>query len=709
MLTSKQQSLLEAKNKMVKFGKGVVKCRILILILGVLLLIPSLFGMLSTRINYDMLTYLPEDMDTVKGQNILLDDFGKGAFSMVVVEGLETKEVADLKEKIQQVNHVESVIWYDSLMDLSVPMELLPEKYYDAFNNGDATVMAVFFDTSTSADETMEAITQIRQTTEGQCFVSGMSAMVTDLKALCEQEEPIYVGLAVLFATIAMMLFLDSWILPFIFLASIGMAILYNLGSNFMLGEISYVTKALAAVLQLAVTMDYSIFLWHSYSEEKCNFNGDKKEAMAQAIAHTITSVVGSSITTIAGFIALCFMSFTLGWDLGIVMAKGVLLGVICCVTVLPSLILVLDRPIEKTMHRSLLPKMDGLSRFITKRAWVFLAIFLVIVSPALYGYSNTKMYYDFSESLPQDLDYMIANTKLKDRFDISTTHMILADAKMEAKDAQAMIKEIDQVDGVSYALGFNSVVGSAVPEEILPSSITDLLKNDKYQLFLINSQYSVASDEVNGQITQINNILKKYDPNGMLIGEASCTKDLIQVTNHDFNVVNIISIISIFIIIALVLRSISLPVILVAVIEFAVFINLGIPFYTNVSLPFVAPICISTIQLGATVDYAILMTTRYKRERFQGHDKKEAVSIALSTSISSILVSALGFFAATFGVGLYSNIDMISSMCNLMARGAIISMLSVMFILPAMLLLFDPVIGKTTLGFRPKKQKVSQ
>lgn len=694
---------------MVKFGKGVVKCRILILILGVLLMIPSLFGMLSTRINYDMLTYLPEDMDTVKGQNILLDDFGKGAFSMVVVEGLETKEVADLKEKIQQVNHVESVIWYDSLMDLSVPMELLPEKYYDAFNNGDATVMAVFFDTSTSADETMEAITQIRQTTEGQCFVSGMSAMVTDLKALCEQEEPIYVGLAVLFATIAMMLFLDSWILPFIFLASIGMAILYNLGSNFMLGEISYVTKALAAVLQLAVTMDYSIFLWHSYSEEKCNFNGDKKEAMAQAIAHTITSVVGSSITTIAGFIALCFMSFTLGWDLGIVMAKGVLLGVICCVTVLPSLILVLDRPIEKTMHRSLLSKMDGLSRFITKRAWVFLAIFLVIVGPALYGYSNTKMYYDFSESLPQDLDYMIANTKLKDRFDISTTHMILADAKMEAKDAQAMIKEIDQVDGVSYALGFNSVVGSAVPEEILPSSITDLLKNDKYQLFLINSQYSVASDEVNGQITQINNILKKYDPNGMLIGEASCTKDLIQVTNHDFNVVNIISIISIFIIIALVLRSISLPVILVAVIEFAVFINLGIPFYTNVSLPFVAPICISTIQLGATVDYAILMTTRYKRERFQGHNKKEAVSIALSTSISSILVSALGFFAATFGVGLYSNIDMISSMCNLMARGAIISMLSVMFILPAMLLLFDPVIGKTTLGFRPKKQKVSQ
>ena len=694
---------------MVKFGKGVVKCRILILILGVLLLIPSLFGMLSTRINYDMLTYLPEDMDTVKGQNILLDDFGKGAFSMVVVEGLETKEVADLKEKFQQVNHVESVIWYDSLMDLSVPMELLPEKYYDAFNNGDATVMAVFFDTSTSADETMEAITQIRQTTEGQCFVSGMSAMVTDLKALCEQEEPIYVGLAVLFATIAMMLFLDSWILPFIFLASIGMAILYNLGSNFMLGEISYVTKALAAVLQLAVTMDYSIFLWHSYSEEKCNFNGDKKEAMAQAIAHTITSVVGSSITTIAGFIALCFMSFTLGWDLGIVMAKGVLLGVICCVTVLPSLILVLDRPIEKTMHRSLLPKMDGLSRFITKRAWVFLAIFLVIVGPALYGYSNIKMYYDFSESLPQDLDYMIANTKLKDRFDISTTHMILADAKMEAKDAQAMIKEIDQVDGVSYALGFNSVVGSAVPEEILPSSITDLLKNDKYQLFLINSQYSVASDEVNGQITQINNILKKYDPNGMLIGEAPCTKDLIQVTNHDFNVVNIISIISIFIIIALVLRSISLPVILVAVIEFAVFINLGIPFYTNVSLPFVAPICISTIQLGATVDYAILMTTRYKRERFQGHDKKEAVSIALSTSISSILVSALGFFAATFGVGLYSNIDMISSMCNLMARGAIISMLSVMFILPAMLLLFDPVIGKTTLGFRPKKQKVSQ
>ena len=692
-----------------KIAKWLTRKPKLVAMMAVLMLIPAAIGYISTRINYDILSYLPEDLESSHGEKLLEEPFKMAATSMLVVESMPAGYTNSLLNDIKAIDGVSNAIWISNLMGIQIPTDMIPANFRDMFFAGDATMMIIQYSHPGASDETMEAIEQVRRACNEKCFLAGFSVVIKDTRDLMDSELPIFVGLAVLLALVAMMVTLESTVLPFIFLASIGMAILYNLGSNFMLGEISYVTKALAAVLQLAVTMDYSIFLWHSYSEEKCNFNGDKKEAMAQAIAHTITSVVGSSITTIAGFIALCFMSFTLGWDLGIVMAKGVLLGVICCVTVLPSLILVLDRPIEKTMHRSLLPKMDGLSRFITKRAWVFLAIFLVIVGPALYGYSNTKMYYDFSESLPQDLDYMIANTKLKDRFDISTTHMILADAKMEAKDAQAMIKEIDQVDGVSYALGFNSVVGSAVPEEILPSSITDLLKNDKYQLFLINSQYSVASDEVNGQITQINNILKKYDPNGMLIGEASCTKDLIQVTNHDFNVVNIISIISIFIIIALVLRSISLPVILVAVIEFAVFINLGIPFYTNVSLPFVAPICISTIQLGATVDYAILMTTRYKRERFQGHDKKEAVSIALSTSISSILVSALGFFAATFGVGLYSNIDMISSMCNLMARGAIISMLSVMFILPAMLLLFDPVIGKTTLGFRPKKQKVSQ
>ena len=692
---------------MVKFGKGVVKYRIPILILSILLLIPSVIGMLTTRINYDMLTYLPDDMETVIGQDILLDDFGKGAFSMVVVEGMDTKDISAMKSEIEKVDHVESVIWYDSIMDISIPMELLPEKYYDAFNNGDATMMAIFFDTSTSADETMDAIKEIRGIAGKDCFISGMSALVTDLKDLCEKEEPVYVALAVLCATVVMMIFLDSWILPFVFLAGIGITILFNLGTNFMLGEISYITKALAAVLQLAVTMDYSIFLWHSYCEEKQRYNDDNKMAMAHAIANTISSVVGSSITTIAGFIALCFMSFTLGWDLGIVMAKGVLLGVIGCVTILPSLILILDKPIEKLRHKSIIPNMDKFAGFVTKRSWIFLIVFILLVGPAFYGYKNTKMYYDFTEVIPQDMECVIANTKLKDEFDIATTHMILADSHMSAKDAQAMMKEIENVDGVDYALGFNSLVGSAIPEEVIPESLTKILKSDNYQLFLVNSKYKVATDDVNKQIVAINDIVKKYDSNGMLIGEASCTKDMIDVTDHDFNVVNVISIIAIFIIIALVLKSFSLPIILVAVIEFAIFINLGIPYYTNVALPFIGPICISTIQLGATVDYAILMTTRYKKERASGKDKNESVKIALSTSISSIIVSACGFFAATFGVGLYSDIDIISSLCNLMARGAIVSMLAVIFVLPAMLKLFDKVICATSFGFKPKKVTV--
>lgn len=692
---------------MVKFGKGVVKYRIPILILSILLLIPSVIGMLTTRINYDMLTYLPDDMETVIGQDILLDDFGKGAFSMVVVEGMDTKDISAMKSEIEKVDHVESVIWYDSIMDISIPMELLPEKYYDAFNNGDATMMAIFFDTSTSADETMDAIKEIRDIAGKDCFISGMSALVTDLKDLCEKEEPVYVALAVLCATVVMMIFLDSWILPFVFLAGIGITILFNLGTNFMLGEISYITKALAAVLQLAVTMDYSIFLWHSYCEEKQRYKDDNKTAMAHAIANTISSVIGSSITTIAGFIALCFMSFTLGWDLGIVMAKGVLLGVIGCVTILPALILILDKPIEKLRHRSIIPDMDKFADFVTKRSWIFLIIFILLVGPAFYGYKNTKMYYDFTEVIPQDMECVIANTKLKDDFDIATTHMILADSHMSAKDAQAMMKEIENVDGVDYALGFNSLVGSAIPEEVIPESLTKILKSDNYQLFLVNSKYKVATDDVNKQIVAINDIVKKYDSNGMLIGEASCTKDMIDVTDHDFNVVNVISIIAIFIIIALVLKSFSLPIILVAVIEFAIFINLGIPYYTNVALPFIGPICISTIQLGATVDYAILMTTRYKKERASGRDKNESVKIALSTSISSIIVSACGFFAATFGVGLYSDIDIISSLCNLMARGAIVSMLAVVFVLPAMLKLFDKVICATSFGFKPKKVTV--
>lgn len=688
---------------MIKFGKAVVKLRIPILILAVILLIPSVLGILGTRINYDMLDYLPEDMDTVKGQNILLEDFGKGAFSLVMVEGMPTKDVSALKAQMEQVPHVETMLWYDSLADISIPMEVLPQKVYDAFNQGDTTLMAVFFDTSTSADETMQAIADIRSLAGKQCFVSGMSAMVTDLKDLCEREEPIYVGLAVLLACAAMMLFMDNYLVPFLFLGSIGMAILLNLGTNYFMGEISYITKALSAVLQLAVTMDYSIFLWHSYGEQLTRFQGDKKRAMAHAISATITSVVGSSITTVAGFIALCFMSFTLGFDLGIVMAKGVILGVIGCVTTLPAMILLFDKALQKAQHRPLLPKMDKAACLVTRRSWVFLIVFVVLLVPAFYGYMNTTTYYDLGEALPKDMEYVIANTKLREEFDMASTHMILADADLPAKQAREMLDEIGQVEGVKFALGFDSVLGSAVPEEIVPNTLKEVLKGDRYQLMLVSSQYKVASDAVNNQIDQINAVLKKYDPSGMLIGEAPCTKDMIDVTDHDFKVVNAISIIAIFVIIALVLKSITLPVILVAVIELAIFINLGIPYYTGVSLPFVAPICISTIQLGATVDYAILMTTRYKRERRLGKSGHEAVDVALSASIPSILVSALGFFAATFGVALYSNVDIISSMCNLMARGAIVSMLCVLFILPAMLILFDKVIVHTSLGFKNK------
>ncbi|MCI8553530.1 MAG: MMPL family transporter [Clostridiales bacterium] len=569
----------------------------------------------------------------------------------------------------------------------------------------DCNGMAIFFDTSTSSDDTMAAIAQVRSAAGKQCFVSGMSALVTDLKALCEQEEPIYVALAVLLACAVMMVFMDSWIIPFIFLISIGMAILYNLGSNFFLGEISYITKALSAVLQLAVTMDYSIFLWHSYSEQKTRFHGDKERAMAHAVSNTITSVVGSSITTVAGFMALCFMTFTLGRDLGLVMAKGVVFGVIACVTLLPSLILAFDRLIEKTKHRPLLPPLEKATGFVVKRAWIFLIIFAVALLPALYGYRHNQVYYELSEALPQDMENIVATTKLQETFDMASTHMILADAGMPAKDANAMMEEIEALDGVRHAIGFNSLVGPAIPEEILPESLTGLLKSDRYQLLLVSSQYKVASDEVNQQVDDINTILKKYDPDGMLIGEAPCTKDLITVTDRDFKVVNIISIAAIFLIIALVLKSVTLPFILVAVIEFAIFINLGIPFYTGVSLPFIAPICISTIQLGATVDYAILMTTRYKKERSLGREKREAVRTALSSSLPSIAVSALGFFAATFGVGLYSDIDMIGSMCNLMARGALVSMLCVLLILPALFLLFDTIICKTTWGMKPQTE----
>ena len=693
-----------------RFSKAAVRCRIPILIVTLLLMIPAALGMAGTRINYDMLDYLPADMDTVVGQNELLEDFGKGAFSFIILEDMPNKDAAALKARIENVDHVETVLWYDSLLDLSAPMELLPQQLYSAFNTDSATMMAVFFDTSTSSDLTMDAIREIRSIAGKQCFVSGMSALVTDLKDLCEKEEPIYVGIAVALACGAMLLLLDSWLVPFVFLASIGMMILINLGSNYFMGEISYITKALSAVLQLAVTMDYSIFLWNSYNEQR-QLHADKEEAMAAAIQATLASVVGSSITTVAGFIALCFMSFTMGRDLGIVMAKGVLLGVLGCVTVLPAMILVFDKPLQKTRHRSLIPDMAGLSKGVVKVFPVFLVVFALVIPPALYGYdrTNSEVYYDMGECLPEDMEYVIANSKLSEEFDIASTHMLLVSADVPSKDVRSMVKEMENVDGVKYVLGLESVVGSRVPLEILPESVTSILRSDKWELMLVNSEYKVAGEEVNVQIDRLESILKRYDPDGMLIGEAPCMKDMIETTDHDFQVVNAVSIIAIFLIIALVEKSLSLPFILIAVIEAAIFVNLGLPHYLGQSLPFIAPICISTIQLGATVDYAILMTTRYKTERINGADKKIAVHTALSTSIPSIIVSGMGLFAATFGVALFSGIDIISSMCMLMARGAVVSMVSVIFVLPALLLLCDGLIRATTLDMRRKKpQSVS-
>ncbi len=687
-----------------KFSKAIVKFRIPILILALLLMIPSVLGIMGTRINYDMLTYLPEDMETVIGQNELLEDFDKGAFAFLIVEDMPEKDVAALKEQIEQVEHVDTVLWYDSFADISVPMELLPDKIYKEFNTENATMMALFFDGSTSSDVTMDAVRQIREIAGKQCFLSGLTAMVVDLKDLCEREEPIYVGIAVALALLVMLLLLDNWLTPFVFLLSIGMMILINLGSNYFLGEISYITKALSAVLQLAVTMDYSIFLWHSYNEQLTK-QTDHREAMASAIQKTLTSIVGSSITTVAGFIALCFMSFTLGRDLGIVMAKGVILGVLGCVTVLPAMILILDKPLQKAKHRSLIPNMRRFAGGTVKVFPIFLCLFVLLIPPALYGYNKTndETYYNLAKSLPDDMEYVIANSKLSEDFDVASTHMLLIDKNLSPKSVREMTDEMEQVGGVKYVLGLESVIGPRVPEEILPESVTGLLKSDKWELLLLNSEYPVASDEVGAQIESLNAILKKYNPTGMLIGEAPCMKDMIDVTSHDFEVVNAISIVAIFLIIALVERSVSLPFILISVIELAIFINLGLPHYLGQSLPFIAPICISTIQLGATVDYAILMTTRYKSERSRGADKKEAVTTALASSIPSIIVSGMGLFAATFGVALYSKIDMISSICMLLARGALVSMLCVILILPALLMLLDRVICATTLGMKKK------
>ena len=694
---------------MKKFGKLIVKLRIPILILSVLLLIPAAIGYFNTKVNYDILYYLPGDIDTMKGQDILLDDFGKGAYAMVVVDGMNKKNVSELVKKVEKVDHVASVISYNGIVGDGVPAEILPDKFRSYFENDDsgATLFAIFFDDTTSSTETMDAIEELRDVTDKQCYIAGMSAVVTDTKSMSEKETPIYVLVAVLLVCVVLAIFMDSFLVPVLFMVSIGMAIVYNLGTNIFLGEVSYITKALAAVLQLGVTLDYSIFLWHSYKEEKEKNPGDHKEAMAVAIGNTLTSVVGSSITTVAGFIALCFMSFTLGLDLGIVMAKGVIFGVIGCVTILPSLILTFDKALEKTMHKEIMPNFDKPARWIVKHSWLFLIVFLGLLYPAIYGYNHTKVYYDLSDTLPDKLNCSQANKLLAKNFDkTNSIYMILADTNLSKDDSIAMIDEIKELDGISTAMSLDSVVGAELPTEMLPDSLVSELKGNEYQIMMISTNYAIASDEIHDQIDKVDEIAKKYDAKSMVIGEAPCTKDLITITDKDFKTVSIVSIAAIFVIIFFVLKSISLPVILVAAIEFAIFVNMGIPYFTGTSIPFISSVVIGTIQLGATVDYAILMTTRYKRERAAGESKKEAISIALGTSIPSIIVSALGFFAATFGVGMIASVDMISSLCILMARGAIISMLVVIFILPSLFVLFDKLIINTSIGFKSKKNK---
>lgn len=683
---------------MINIGKWITKHKNIILVIAFILLIPAGIGYVSTRVNYDVLSYLPERLETIKGQDILVDEFGMGAFSMVVVEDMPMKDAAKLEKQLESIDHVKDVLWYDDAVDISVPTEMIPEDLRKAFFNGKATMMIALFDDTTSADDTMDAITQIRKVVGKNVYASGMSGVVTDIKNLALQEMPIYVVIAGLLSLVVLFLTMTSFVTPLIFLLNIGMAIVFNLGSNVFLGEISYITQALAAVLQLAVTMDYSIFLLESYEANKERYEGDKKRAMAHAISNTFTSITASSITTVAGFVALCFMTFKLGANIGIVMSKGVVIGVIACVTVLPAMILTCDKAIEKTTHRSLIPSLDKLSHGIVKGRYVELLLFLIVLVPAIHGNNNYKIYYNIDQSLPKNIPSNEANEKLKKEFNMSNMHMILLKDGLSAKEKSAMSKEIEKVDGVKWVIGLNSLVGSNVPESMIPNNIKKMLKTDNYELEFVSSDYSSATDEVNSQLAKIDKIVKKYQNDGMVIGEAPMMKDLQDVTDVDLKTVNNISILAIFVIILITFKSISIPVILISVIEFAIACNMAVPFYTNTSLPFVASIVIGTIQLGATVDYAILMTSRYHKERTErGQSKKDAIRIAHETSIKSILTSGLCFFAATFGVSVYSQVDMIGSICTLLSRGAIISMIVVICVLPAMLWIFDGVIKRTS------------
>ena len=692
---------------MIKFGKGVVRSRILILILAFALLIPAGISFINTRINFDILSYLPGQIETMKGQDIMVDEFGTGALSFVVIEDMDDQDIKVLADDIEDLEGVKDVIWYGTIADSSLPREALPDDLYDFFNNADADsqLMLVTFKDTMGSDDTMEAIDKMNGMVKDHCFVAGMGAVNTDTKNLTLQQAPIYVLIAAILSMIIMGITMESIVVPMLFLLSIGMAIIYNLGTNFIQGEISYLTLALTAVLQLAVTMDYSIFLWHSYQEQIERYDGDKKRAMAHAISHTIVSVTGSSVTTVAGFIALCFMSFTLGLDLGIVMAKGVIIGVMGCVTILPALILACDKAIEKTKHRVLMPDISRISGWVTKHFRLIAVLFVIILIPALYGYTHTNVYYDLAGTMPDSAYSKQANDRLNEQYAMGAIHIVIAPSSMSKADSISMINEIKKVDGVKLAASLDSIIGPTIPEEMLPDKVKDIFESGDYQMMLISSEYQTASDEVNDQITELNKIVKSYSNDAMLIGEAPCTKDLINITDTDFKHVSAISIIAIFVIILLVFKSISLPIILVAVIEFAIFVNMGIPGFTGTKLPFIASIVIGTIQLGATVDYAILMTTKYRKNRYTGMEKQPAITKALHDSTMSIIVSALCFFAATFGVGLYSNIDMISSICILLARGAIISMFVVILVLPSMFMIFDRVICATSMGFKNKNK----
>ncbi len=691
---------------MVKTGKWIAKHRILIVLIGILLLIPSVIGTIKTRINYDILSYLPESLETVKGQDVMVDEFGTGAFSMVVVEDMPLKDVQKLKNKFEEIEHVKKVLWYDDIADISVPTSMMPKDLKNIFFADDSTMMLVLFDNTTSSDEAMEAVTNMRAIADKQCFISGMSGVVTDIKNLCLQELPIYVAIAALFSFIVLEITGTSFVVPILFLLCIGISILYNMGTNIFLGEISYLTQALVAILQLGVTMDYSIFLLDSFEENKKRFPGDKNRAMGHAISNTFKSIVSSSITTVAGFAALCLMTFALGKNLGIVMAKGVIIGVICCVTLLPAIILIFDPLIEKTKHKPLIKNTNRLSGFIIRHYKIWLAVFCIGLLPAVYGNNHTKIYYNIDKSLPSTLDSNVANKKLEDTFDMSTMHIIMMDKNISNANKTTLMKDIEKVDGVKWAFGLNSVFGANVPNSMIPKDVKDMLQSDEQELVFVCSKYSSATDESNSQIAAINDLVKKYDSNGMVIGEAPLMKDLQDVTDIDLVNVNVASVAAIFIIIMLVFKSISVPIILVAVIEFAINVNMAIPFFQGIELPFVASIVVGTIQLGATVDYAILMTSRYQKERRKGSGKKEAVMNAHKACALSIMTSGFSFFAATFGVAWYSKVDMIGAICTLLSRGALISMACVIFILPAMFIIFDKVICKTSIDFLGEKAK---